>query len=233
MNRDDLAIPVLLVASLLGSALVAGVLDGRRADATPEESLRYLPDATYLKPILLGFHGVAADLLWIQIGQYVGTHVETDRQFPQLAKALDLATSLDQWFIEPCRLGGLYLLYLARQPRAAVSLLEKGAAANPERWELPHDLGRYYYLEARDYGQALQWWERAAKLPGRPEYLPRFVARLYARTGQTETAMDLWLDLYRTAQDDSLRSLALEEIARLRAVHNSRFTADRPGRLLQ
>jgi tetratricopeptide (TPR) repeat protein len=233
MKRNGLAIPVLLVASLLGSVLVAAVLDGRRADAMPEESLRYVPDARYLKPILLGFHGVAADLLWIQIGQYVGTHVETDRQFPQLAKALDLATSLDPHFLEPYRWGGLYLLYLGRQPLAAVSLLEKGAAANPERWELPHDLGRYYYLEARDYGQALQWWERAAKLPGRPEYLPRFVARLYARTGQTETALDLWLDLYRTAHNDSLRSLALKEIERLRAVHNSRSTVDGSGGLLQ
>ena len=233
MTRNDITVPVLLVASLLGSALVAAVLDGRRADATPRESLRYLPDATYLKPILLGFHGVAADLLWIQIGQYVGTHVETDKQFPQLAKALDLATSLDPHFLEPYRWGGLYLLYLARQPRAAVSLLEKGAAANPERWELPHDLGRYYYLEARDYGQALRWWQRAAKLPGRPDYLPRFVARLYARTGQTETALELWLDLYRTAQNDSLRSLALKEIERLRAGKDSRSTVDGSGRILQ
>jgi hypothetical protein len=70
-------------------------------------------------------------------------------------------------------------------------------------------------------------------MPGRPDYLPRFVARLYARTGQTETALDLWLNLYRTAQNDSLRSLALKEIERLRAVQNSRFTVDRPGRLLQ
>ncbi len=114
-------------------------------------------------------------------------------------------------------MGGLYLLYFARQPEAAVSLLEKGAAANPDRWELSHDLGRYYYLETRDYPGALRWWERAAKLPGRPEYLPRFVARLYARTGQTETALELWSELYRTAQNDSLRSLALKEIERLKA----------------
>jgi tetratricopeptide (TPR) repeat protein len=114
-------------------------------------------------------------------------------------------------------LGGLFLLYFARQPQAAVSLLERGAAANPDRWELPHDLGRYYYLEVQDYDRALQWWERAAKLPDRPDYLPRFVARLYARTGQTETVLELWSELYRTAQNDSVRSLALQEIERLKA----------------
>jgi tetratricopeptide (TPR) repeat protein len=212
-----LTIPLLLVVCLLGSILLAALLERRRAGATVREEWLFLPEAAQLKPMLLGFHGVAADLLWIWTVQYFGTHLETDRKFPQLAKALNLATSLDPHFLEPYRLGGLYLLYFARQPEAAVSLLEKGAAANPDRWELPHDLGRYYYLEARDYPRALRWWERAAKLPTRPEFLPRFVARLYAQTGHAEMAIELWSELYRTAQNDSVRSLALQEIERLKA----------------
>ena len=217
MKRRHLTIPLLLVVCLLGSILLAALLERRGAGATVREEWLFLPEAAQLKPMLLGFHGVAADLLWIQIVQYVGTHVETDMKFPQLSKALELTTSLDPRFLEPYRLGGLFLLYFARQPQAAVSLLERGAAANPDRWELPHDLGRYYYLEVQDYDRALQWWERAAKLPDRPDYLPRFVARLYARTGQMETVLDLWSELYRTAQNDSVRSLALQEIERLKA----------------
>jgi len=217
VKRRHLATPLLLVVCLLGSILLAALLERRGAGATVREEWLFLPEAAQLKPMLLGFHGVAADLLWIQIVQYVGTHVETDMKFPQLSKALELTTSLDPRFLEPYRLGGLFLLYFARQPQAAVSLLERGAAANPDRWELPHDLGRYYYLEVQDYDRALQWWERAAKLPDRPDYLPRFVARLYARTGQMETVLDLWSELYRTAQNDSVRSLALQEIERLQA----------------
>jgi len=217
VKRRHLATPLLLVVCLLGSILLAALLERRGAGATVREEWLFLPEAAQLKPMLLGFHGVAADLLWIQIVQYVGTHVETDMKFPQLSKALELTTSLDPRFLEPYRLGGLFLLYFARQPQAAVSLLERGAAANPDRWELPHDLGRYYYLEVQDYDRALQWWERAAKLPDRPDYLPRFVARLYARTGQTETVLELWSELYRTAQNDSVRSLALQEIERLQA----------------
>jgi len=217
VKRRHLATPLLLVVCLLGSILLAALLERRGAGATVREEWLFLPEAAQLKPMLLGFHGVAADLLWIQIVQYVGTRVETDMKFPQLSKALELTTSLDPRFLEPYRLGGLFLLYFARQPQAAVSLLERGAAANPDRWELPHDLGRYYYLEVQDYDRALQWWERAAKLPDRPDYLPRFVARLYARTGQMETVLDLWSELYRTAQNDSVRSLALQEIERLKA----------------
>ena len=221
MKKKGIAIPVFLVASLLGSILVAGLLDGSTrltggVDATAGQERLYLPDARYAKPLLLGFHGAAADLLWIRIVQYVGTHFQGDKGYPQLARALDLATSLDPHFIEPYQFGALFLQMLAREPEAAVSLLEKGAAANPDRWELPHDLGRYYFLEAHDDVKALWWWERAAKLPGRPHYLPRFVARLYARTGHTETALELWTELYRTAQDDHFRSIAHQEIERLK-----------------
>lgn len=217
VEGNGLAIPILLSASLLGSILVAGLLEQRRALATASEERLYLPDAKYTKPLLLGYHGAAADLLWIRIVQYVGSHFEADKRYPQLARALDLVTSLDPHFIEPYRFGGLFLQILAREPGAAVSLLEKGAVANPDRWEFPHDLGRYYFLEAHDDTKALWWWERAAKLPGRPEYLPRFVARLYARTGHAETALTLWLELYRTAQNDHFRSIALREIERLKA----------------
>jgi tetratricopeptide (TPR) repeat protein len=217
VKRRHLTTPLLLVVCLLGSILLAALLERRGAGATVREEWLFLPEAAQLKPMLLGFHGVAADLLWIQIVQYVGTHWQTDRKFPQLSKALELATSLDPHFLEPYRLGGVYLLYLSRQTEAAISLLEKGAAANPGRWELPHDLGRYYYLEAHDYARSLEWWERAAKLPGSPEYLPRFVARLYAKTGHAETALELWSEIYRTAHDDFVRSLALQEMNRLKA----------------
>ena len=217
MKRRHLGTPFLLVVCLLGSILLAGLLERRRAGATVREEWLFLPNAAQFKPMLLGFHGVAADLLWIQIVQYVGAHWQTDKQYPRLSQALELATSLDPHFLEPYRLGGVYLLYLSRQPEAAVSLLEKGAAANPGRWELPHDLGRYYYLEARDHAQALRWWEQAATLPGSPDYLARFVARLYAKTGHEETALELWLDVYRTAPSDHVRSLALEAIERLQA----------------
>lgn len=217
VEGNGLAISILLIASLLGSILVAGLLEQRSALATASEERLYLPDAKYTKPLLLGYHGAAADLLWIRIVQYVGSHFEADKRYPQLARALDLVTSLDPHFIEPYRFGGLFLQMLAREPEAAVSLLEKGAAANPDRWELPHDLGRYYFLEAHDDAKALWWWERAAKLPGRPEYLPRFVARLYARTGHLETALELWAELYRTAQNDYFKSMAFREIERLKA----------------
>jgi tetratricopeptide (TPR) repeat protein len=219
MRRGGRVVAALLAASVAGSVVLAALLDRRGAAAAAREEWLFLPDARLVRPMLLGFHGLAADLLWIRVIQYIGTHWQTDRRYPHLARALELTTELDPHFIEPYRFGSLYLLYLAGDPGAAVSLLKKGAYANPQRWELAHDLGRYYFLEARDDAEALRWWEQAVRHPDRPHYLPRFVARLHAKAGRVETALELWVQFYENAPDEYMRSLALTEIARLQEAH--------------
>ena len=88
-------------------------------------------------------------------------------------------------------------------------------AALPAAWELPHDLGRLYFLELHDYSAALHWWEIADRLPGRPHYLPRFIARLQAKTGHLDTALELWRGMLETARDEATREFVRQEIAKL------------------
>jgi hypothetical protein len=93
--------------------------------------------------------------------------------------------------------------------------LERGARANPTRWELPHDLARTYYLDLQEYAKALHWFQVTDRLPGRPEYVPRFIARLYAATGQRETALELWQAMRDSATSDWVREIAEQEVAKL------------------
>ncbi|MBI4737717.1 MAG: hypothetical protein HY766_16920 [candidate division NC10 bacterium] len=106
--------------------------------------------------------------------------------------------------------------------RGAVQLLEAGARANPTRWELPHDLARTYYLDLKDSRQALHWFEVTDRLPGRPHYVPRFIARLYAATGERETALELWQAMRDSATSEWVRELAMQEIAKLEGQLRSR-----------
>jgi hypothetical protein len=96
-----------------------------------------------------------------------------------------------------------------------VDLLERGYRANPTRWELSHDLARTYYLDLKDYPKALYWFKIADQIPGRPHYVPRFIARLYAQTGHRETALELWHSMRDSATSDWVREIADREIAKL------------------
>jgi len=80
---------------------------------------------------------------------------------------------------------------------------------------MPHDLGRLYYLDLKDHEKALYWWKIANDLPGRPHYIPRFVPRLYAQTGQKEIAIELWLEMYRATDNKYVRGVAQRELKKL------------------
>lgn len=214
MKRFSFKIITLQVLAVLGF-LFFGVAIDTQGRPPEQEELAYLPPPAYLRPALLGFESLAADLFWIRTIQYFGKHLETDGRYPRLYQLVDLVISLDPHFIEAYRLGGLFLSYFAREIDHAIALYEKGIEANPDRWELPHDLGRLYYLDLKDYPKALKWWKVADELPGRPSYLPRFVARLQAQTGHVETAIDLWIEIYRSAENEHIRRIALEELRKL------------------
>jgi len=217
--------PLPLAALALALALLCAFC--LQAGAPPVETVEpiFFPRVELVRPALLGFHGLAADLLWLRTIQYFGGRVEREERFPQLYQLVDMVTDLDPGFLDAYLYGGLFLV-VARQFPQAVAIYRKGIAAVPDRWELPHDLGRLYFLELKDYPQALHWWERADRLPGRPAYLPRFLARLRAQMGELETALELWQQILERSESEAIRSLARREILRLEREQAAR----RPGR---
>ncbi len=205
---------VLLVAGAAAAGLLRG-LEGTRPPVAAEGEAPWLPPAGAVRPLFLGYHALAADLFWIRTVQYFGEHIQTDRRYPHLYRLVDLTTSLDPHFVDAYQLGGLFLS-LGRAYPEAIAIYRKGIVHNPDRWELPHDLGRLYFLELYDYPQALQWWELTDRLPGRPHYIPRFVARLQAQTGRVETAIELWTQIYTGTTNEWFRGMARKEIEKLR-----------------
>lgn len=188
-----------------------------------------LPRAAAFRPLLLGFHPLAADLYWLRTIQYFGEHIQTDRQYPYLYALVDFVTGLDPHFVDAYRLGGLFLVITRRFPEG-ISIYEKGIAANPGRWELPYDLGRLYFLELKEYEQALRWWLVADRLPDRPHYLPRMIARLYAKTGALETALELWKAIYEESDNEWIRKRAQEEMKKILAEMQAQRPAQNPPR---
>jgi tetratricopeptide (TPR) repeat protein len=205
---------VLLVAGAAAAGLLTA-LEKARPKTAAEAEAPWLPPAAAVKPLFLGYHALAADLFWIRTVQYFGAHIQTDRQYPYLYRLVDLTTSLDPHFLDAYQLGGLFLS-IGRAYPEAIAIYRKGIEHNPDRWELPHDLGRLYFLELYDYPQALRWWELTDRLPSRPHYIPRFVARLHARMGQVETALELWTQAYNGATNEWIREIARKEIEKLR-----------------
>lgn len=211
---------VLIAAMIVGLGGAAGAsrwLGGAAGPGTQPEEVRYLPPPAVARRLAFGYEQLAADLMWIRTVQYFGEHLETDGKFPRLRPLLEVTVGIDPHFIEAYRYGALFL-WIAGDTDATLAFLEEGYRQNPERWEMPHDLGRISFLQLHDYARALRWWTITERLPGAPAYLPRFLARLQGKAGNVETAIELWEAIAADPNTgDHFRAIAEDEIKRLRA----------------
>ena len=224
MKRFGILWGGIFVVALAGSIFIGRGLEARGETRRLTEESLYIPSATFLRYASLGHQTMVADLMWIRTVQYFGEELERRRELNQprdskerykfLYPLLDLTVSLDPQFVRAYRFGGLLLTVVKRYDEA-IALYAKGYAANPDRWEMPHDLGRLYYLDLKDHEKALYWWKIANDLPGRPGYIPRFVPRLYAQTGQKEIAIELWLEMLEATDSKTVRAIILLELQKV------------------
>ncbi|HEY3884797.1 MAG TPA: hypothetical protein VGL62_06305, partial [Vicinamibacterales bacterium] len=153
-----------------------------------------------MKRLTLGNAGLAADVYWIRALQYFGaerlsppSHVRT---YALLYPLLDLTTSLDPHFNIAYRFGAIFLgePYPGGpgRPDLAVALLQKGIAAQPDKWQYMQDLGFVYYWHLHDYQTAAEWFERAAGVPGAPNWMRPLAATTLAEGGQRGASRELW-----------------------------------------
>ena len=88
------------------------------------EGLAQLPKGDYLKPALLGYHHLGADLLWLRLVQVIGKKGNSEDEYAWMYHALDVLTTLDPQYAYYA--GGIILGDLATRPDLSTRLLEMG-----------------------------------------------------------------------------------------------------------
>ena len=168
------------------------------------QSLILLPKGEFLKPIVLGHEQLAADLIWLEFVQVLGSDHVDEQDYEWIRHALDVVTTLDPQFVEAYDFGGVVLAELGTHVDWSNALLEKGMTANPQAWRLPFLLGFNHFFHLQDYGRAATFLSRAARLPGSPPYVPELAARLYVQADAHEVALVFLETMQREAQDAAI-----------------------------
>jgi hypothetical protein len=161
-------------------------------------------------------------------------------RFALLQPLLDLTTTLDPRFNLAYRFGAIFLSMEPPdgpgRPDQAISLLEKGLAANPSRWQYAHDIGFVHYWHTGDDRAAAACFRQAAEMPGAPAWLRPLAAATLVRGGDRTAARQMLQELgkgdepyVRRAAERALAQLrALDEISALqRLVEDFRVTTGR------
>jgi tetratricopeptide (TPR) repeat protein len=226
MKRAGQAIAV-LAAVAAGVAAAASVLharDERHPLPVSEERLMYLRSGRTADRVFLSFDAIASDVYWIRTIQHYGRDLGSTRttgRFELLNPLLDLTTTLDPHFNIAYRFGAIFLA--ERPPKGpgradqAIALLEKGLASNPTRWQYLHDIGFVHYWFTNDYERAAAAFERAATMPGAPEWLRPVAAMTRAQGGDRAGARRLLTELL-SADQDYVRHTAERGLQQLQAL---------------
>lgn len=191
---------------LAGVGWLQGELD-RRQDRTVVqiEGLAQLPKGEYLKPALLGYHYLGADILWLKLIQVIGKKRNSVDEYEWMYHALDVITTLDPQYAYAYYAGGVILGDLANRPDLSTRLLEKGVKSNPEIWNIPFLLGYNYYFLLGDPAKGAEYIMQAARLPDGPSYLPGLATRMAAEAGNPDTALAFLEARLTDTQDSEMR----------------------------
>ena len=226
------------MAALLlgGAAAVQAAREQRFPPPPPSEDSLYVTSGTALRRLTVGYSALAADLYWIRAIQYYGgVTLRLQKEapppsqaggapreaYPLLYPLLDLTTSLDPRFNIAYRFGSIFLAEPypggAGRPDLAITLLEKGLAARPDKWEYMQDIGFVHYWWKHDYKAAAGWFDRASKIEGAPWFLQSLAATTLAEGGDRTSSRMMWEAIRASADIDWLKNDAERRLMQLDA----------------
>lgn len=206
-------VAVLVVLACAGGVVAYQVTRPARAPADPRV---FVPSPQFFADFSPSFRTSIADAYYLAMVQYYGEHVTGDGKLDSLPQMVELVTALSPQFTR-AYLFGAFALIDAGRPDVAYEVLQRGFAANPDDWHFPAYLGffAYRYGEGEEKNlAAAKWYQKAAAIPGSPEYLPRLAAALLVKGGEEEKAVLMWGQAY-LAGDKYARQKAVEGLERL------------------
>ncbi|HMG74139.1 MAG TPA: hypothetical protein VK582_11615 [Pyrinomonadaceae bacterium] len=230
MKRDYFLV-LAIVVGLPAAALLTRWND-QHSDAPNEqfaEEQLYL-NGPAMKRITLAFNGVAADWYWLKSLQYLGrkivnyedTHAGSfslnnlsSLDLRLLPSLLRMTTTLDPQFLEPYYYGAFILPDL--NPDEAISLLNQGIAANPDKWRLYQHLG-YIYWQRGDYHKASEVYAAGARIPGAPPWMTAISARMKAEGGAAQAAREMYIHLSEASDDANVKEMVKTQLMRLDSI---------------
>ena len=174
------------------------------AEVTEREKLGPLPNARILRFVTSSHHTTAADLYWLKLVQYVGTEAALRAGWPDLEALAELVTTLDPKYGYAYQAAGI-LLSTVERIEASNEILDRGMENVPDRWEIPFYAAFNRWHHQGEFQEAGELMLRAARIPGRPAYVPELASRLYASSGSLDDGIALLELMIESTEDPLLR----------------------------
>ncbi len=210
---------LLTVVLLVGMLVSAGVLTALAARAdridAPKIALDPILSPHQFRLLFQGMGPALADVYWIRAISTAGAALESPGGTVRLYQLLERVVAIDPQFEPAYQYGALLLSVRGDRPDLGDKLLHAAEQRFPDNWEYPFYLGfnRFYY--AADFLAAADYFERAATLPGAPDYFAALAPRFRDQQHNQATARDLLRRLIRISDDPVIKQRLERRMAEL------------------
>jgi len=216
---------VFLMATAAAFMSLKVATDRVTREKLPGSSIIYIPSGKFLKYATFGYRAVAADAIYLWAIQYYSTPTIDDR-LDHLDHIFAIINELDPRYQDPYEVGAMIAVQEARNPAAAFSILDRGAANNPDPWVYPFNAGHVAMMTLKDFPLAEKYFEQCMKIPGAPEFVERLRANAIFKKGDLRTSWETWLDIYEKAPDERTKKIASNHLYNVKAAIDSAALED-------
>lgn len=154
--------------------------------------------------ILMGLRRMMADIAFIELLEYYGTHEELEPEpghshhyegghYPKLLSKTFRILQLDPYFHYACLYSAGSLIFNLNRPEEGILLLQKGLEWDPNHWPYRLILAALAYKRWEDFRGLVSVLERAATYPDCPPLFKNILANLYKKQGQVKKAIQIYL----------------------------------------
>ena len=177
----------------------------------PGSSIIYIPSGQYLKFATFGNSSLLADLIYVWAIQYYSDYTIPD-MYEYLDHIFSIINELDPSYLDPYDIGAVIAAYEAEDLDLALKILDRGLEKNPEQWLFPYMAAHYAQMIKKDHKLAQEYYKKAMNI----EEVPPIVERLYAnaifKSMDYKRALQTWLEIYKTAEDERTKKIASNHI---------------------
>jgi tetratricopeptide (TPR) repeat protein len=223
MKQTNLLAAIIIIG-LLAQFGLSRFLESNQTALPPDiaEADLYFKGET-LKKISLGFDGLIADYYWMSSLQYIGNKVEHYQGEIQLDNLkplnprllypmLDTATTLDPDFTPAYSYGSMLLP--AIDVEQAIKISQKGVAAQPDNWQVYHNLG-FIYWKKGDYKNAAETYALGAAKKDAPDWMRHMSANMLAQGGSRSVAREMYRQIYEAAPNHQTKEVAEKRLLQI------------------
>ena len=207
----SLIISIFVIAfAIIGSVFALKTVSLEREKLRREEGIGLVMPSAVARVAALEFKGIFADIIFSRAMTYYGGKLlrdeeTTEEEWDWIYKNMDLATDLDNYFLDPYYFGAMNLSWGANKVKEANALLEKAFKYRDWDWTIPFYLGFNHFYFLQDNEKASFYLMESAKRGTSGSLIPILAARLAYQGKRTENGIIFLQEIIKKTDDDIVK----------------------------